>query len=78
MFYIWCSVALQRFLEHSNASLLFTRCPREEPNLIMNQVAHSEIVKIIDKLEKKAHLDSPGYIINILLKLLNKPFKKSR
>lgn len=63
MFYIWCSVAFQRLLQHSNATLLFTRCPREDANFIMNQVAHSEIVKIISRLEKKSHLELPGYII---------------
>lgn len=63
MFYIWCSVALRRLLEHSNAVFIFAKCSRKKAYFNMNQVAHSEIVKIIAKLEKKVHLDSPGYII---------------
>lgn len=63
MFFIWCSAALQRLLQHSNAVLLLAKCSRKKAYFNMNQVAHSEIVKIIAKLEKKAHLDLPGYII---------------
>lgn len=63
MFFIWCCAALQRLLEHSNGALLLAKCSRKKAYFNMNQVAHSEIVKIIAKLEKKAYLDAPGYII---------------
>lgn len=63
MFFIWCSAALKRLFRQSSATVLFSKCAREKSYSIMNQVAHSEIVKIIAKLEKKVHLESPGYIM---------------
>lgn len=56
---------VNRFLVFLLRKFLLLKCLNSEVIFVMmNNIAHGEIVKIIAKLEKKAYIDAPGYIIS--------------